>query len=277
MSLTILAVYAHPDDGEFHAAGALARWAAEGHRVIAVCATDGALGTFRRDVTAAHVHAERTKELTAALATLGGQAPIMLGYPDGFLSEHAAELRERLVYLYRSLQPDRVLTFDPFKHYEIHPDHITVGRMATEAAVFSCFPLLYPRHLKKGLTPHQPAEVWFMGPLEHRPNRVVDISMSLDKKVDATLCHSSQIEMLAKWFLPGADPTALTPEQKGQLRGATRGFLSGMAEGMAKASQGKLTHAECFYAQKTGPGHLDNNRQMMMEMLGAPPEPPEIG
>lgn len=38
--LTIVAVYAHPDDGEFFAGGTLAKWAAAGHRVVAVCATE---------------------------------------------------------------------------------------------------------------------------------------------------------------------------------------------------------------------------------------------
>ena len=67
-SLCIVAVYAHPDDGEFHAAGSLAKWAAAGHRVHAICATDGALGTRRPGPTPAELTATRATELAAALS-----------------------------------------------------------------------------------------------------------------------------------------------------------------------------------------------------------------
>src|SRR4051794_4684152 len=96
--LTIVAVYAHPDDGEFHAAGSLAKWAAQGHRVCAICATDGALGSKVCGQSQAEVAANRARELTAALATIGGEPPIMLGFPDGFLADHAGALRQRLVH-----------------------------------------------------------------------------------------------------------------------------------------------------------------------------------
>ncbi len=275
--LTIVAVYAHPDDGEFHAAGSLAKWAAQGHHVHAICATDGALGSKRRDASPGEVAAARARELTSALAVIGAAPPILLGFPDGFLIDHRKELRERLIHHLRRLRADRVLTFDPHKRYEIHPDHLTVGRMASEAAVFSCFPLLHPEHLDAGLDPVQPEEVWYMGPLEHKPNRVIDIAGTLSTKIAATLCHESQIEMLADWFVKGADPRALTAEQTRQLRSGAETFLEGMGRGMAMAHGGKVEIAECFYALPVGPGHFDNYQQMAMEQMGAPPEEPQFG
>jgi LmbE family N-acetylglucosaminyl deacetylase len=275
--LTIVAVYAHPDDGEFHAAGSLAKWAAQGHHVHAICATDGALGSKRRDVAPGEVAAARARELASALAVIGAAPPILLGFPDGFLIDHRQALRERLIHHLRRLRADRVITFDPHKRYEIHPDHLTVGRMASEAAVFSCFPLLHPEHLDAGLDPVQPQEVWYMGPLEHKPNRVIDIAGTLKQKIAATLCHESQIEMLADWFVKGADPRALTPAQTGQLRSGAETFLEGMGRGMAMAYGGKVEIAECFYALPVGPGHFDNYQQMAMEQMGAPPEEPQFG
>lgn len=274
--LTIVAVFAHPDDGEFYAGGTLAKWAAQGHRVLAICASDGALGTKRRDLSSGDISAMRARELTAALAVLGAEPPIMLGLPDGFVRENATVLRERLIYHFRRLRPNRIVTFDPFKRYEIHPDHATVGRMASEAAVFSCFPLLHPEHLVDGISASQPDEVWYMGPLDHAPNRFVDIAGTLDKKVEATLCHGSQMELLANWFVAGADPANLSEEHRLQLREGTRGFLDMMGRGMGFATAGKIELAEAFYALKTGPGHFDNQQRMMMEMLGAPPEEPEL-
>jgi LmbE family N-acetylglucosaminyl deacetylase len=253
--LTIAAVYAHPDDGEFFAAGSLAKWVEAGHHVYAICGSNGDLGTKLRDVDGAALARERAAELGRAMEVIGGHAPIILGFPDGSLREHAQALRERLVYWFRKLRVDRVITFDPWKRYEIHPDHIEVGRMASEAACFACFPRLYPQHLDEGLEPAQPREVWYMGPIEHKPNRVVDITKTFDKKVESLLSHSSQVEMLANWFVPGADPTKLTHEQKAQLKEGARGFLEMMARGMAQHAP-KLELAEAFYALPVGPGHL---------------------
>jgi LmbE family N-acetylglucosaminyl deacetylase len=273
--LTIAAVYAHPDDGEFFAAGTLAKWAAAGHRVHALCATRGDLGTKRRDVSPEELAHTRAAELGRAMATVGGEPPIVLGFPDGALRDHAPALKERLVYWFRKLRVDRVITFDPWKRYEIHPDHIEVGRMASEAAVFACFPRLHAEHADEGLEPVQPREVWYMGPTEHRPNRVVDISGTFAKKVESVLCHASQVEMLADWFVKGADPARLTPEQAALLRDGATTFLETMARGTALLAPG-VEMAEAFYALKVGPGHFDNYQEMFMEAAGAPPAAPEV-
>lgn len=273
--LKIAAVYAHPDDGEFFAAGALTKWARQGHEVYAICATNGDLGTKRLDVDGVELGRQRAEELLRAMEVIGGKPPICLGLPDGSVREDAAVLKERLVYYFRKLQIDRVVTFDPWKHYEIHPDHIAVGRMAAEAACFSCFPLLYPDHIREGLTACQPVEVWFMVPTEHRPNRVVDIKDTFDTKVRSLLCHSSQIEMLADWFVPGADPRALTADERAALEAGARTFLEGMARGLALLAP-PLELAEAFFAQTVGPGHFQNYQEMFMEMAGAPPAAPEV-
>ncbi|MBL9007895.1 MAG: PIG-L family deacetylase [Myxococcales bacterium] len=275
-TLRIAAVYAHPDDGEFFAAGTLAKWAAAGHTVYALCATRGDLGSKRRDVTRDDLAATRAAELGRALHLLGAQPPILLGFPDGFLRDHAAALRERLIYWFRRLRIDRVLTFDPWKRYEIHPDHIEAGRIASEAAVFSCFPLLHPEHLCDGVDAAQPKEVWYMMPTEHRPNRIIDISATFQKKVASVLSHSSQIEMLADWFVKGANPQALTDEQRAQLQQGTESFLDGMARGVAGMAPG-IERAEAFFAQPVGPGHFQNYQELFMEAAGVPPAPPQLG
>ncbi len=271
--LTIAAIYAHPDDGEFFAAGSLSKWAKQGHKVFAICATSGEAGAKRLDVDASALRAERARELANAMTIIGGEAPILLCFPDAFVRDHAAALKERLVYWIRKLKVDRVVTFDPWKRYEVHPDHIEVGRMASEAACFSCFPLIYPEHMKQGLAPSQPSEVWYMVPTEHRPNRVVDISETFETKVRSLLCHSSQMEMLANWFVPGADPTNLRDAEKALLSDGARTFLQGMAAGIALLAP-PLKLAEAFFAQRVGPGHFENYQEMFVEMIGV--EPPQI-
>jgi len=272
----ILAVYAHPDDGDFLAGGSLAKWVGLGYEVHTICATNGGLGTRLKGVSKEEVVQTRRRELKNALEVIGAKEPIFLGYSDGFLREHAQELKEKLVYWYRKIKPDRIITLDPWKKYEVHPDHITIGLMASEAAVFSCFPLLYPEHTKEGLEPHQPKEIWFMVPIEHKPNRLVDITSTLDKKIEAVLCHGSQVEMLADMFVPGVDVTNLTEEQKSQLSEGAKTLLTMVAQGIASLSEGKMELAEAFYAIKVGAGHFNIEEEFLKEMIGMGADPLEF-
>ena len=95
--LTIAAVYAHPDDGEFFAAGALTRWVKQGHKVHAICATRGDLGTRERGASREALGRTRAAELARAMEVIGGEPPILLDLPDGYVRESAAALKERLV------------------------------------------------------------------------------------------------------------------------------------------------------------------------------------
>ena len=101
------------------------------------------------------------------------------------------------------------------------------------------------------------------------------ITATFPTKVESLLCHSSQIEMLADWFVKGADPRALTPEQKAQLRDGATGFLQGMAGALAQLAPG-VQLAEAFYALPVGPGHFNNYQEMFLEVAGVPSAAPEV-
>ncbi len=272
--MNILVIYAHPDDAEFLASGTMAKWTQEGHEVYAISATDGSMGTRVIGRTRAQVAEQRKNELTRAMEVIGGHEPIGFWFPDGSLSEHREELKEKLAYSVRKLRADRIVTLDPWLRYEIHPDHITAGRIASEVAVFTCFPLYFPKQLEAGLQPHQPQEVWYMVPTDRAPNRIVDIGGTFEKKVQSLLCHQSQVEMLADWFLPDADPTRLTVEEREQLMSAVRDVLRMIAGGIGQRYS--LQFAEAFYAIKTGPGHFDMAEEMANQMLKEMPRDVEI-
>jgi len=215
---------------------------------------------------------EVSEDLATTVNTIAVTTPIFLDYDDGFLRENIGELKKKLVYWFRKLKPNWIITFDPWKKYEIHPDHIEIGRMASEAAVFSCFPLLYPEHLKEGLEPHQPDEVWYMTPMEQKPNRLVDITETFKKKIKAILCHQSQVEMLADMFVKGADPKNLTSEQKSQLTEGTTTLLQMASTALGTLSEGKVELAEAFYVLKVAAGHFDNYQDFVQEMIGMDPD-----
>jgi len=271
--LNVVAIFAHPDDLSIFCAGTLARWAEEGHNVYALCCTSGEVGTLRLDLTKEQVADTREKELRAANEIIGVKETIILDYPDaGFIN--GPELREKLVFFVRKLKADRVVTFDPWVSYEVHPDHVIVGRMAAEAAAFAAFPLLYPEQRKKGVEPYACSEVWFMGLLGHKPNYFVDITSTLEKKIEAALKFEATLELLAQLFAPKIDPANVSTDE---LRKLTK-YANRLYRSLATAigSKADLKAAEAFFVQKTLPGHFDNFQQLTSEMLGNPPEKPKI-
>lgn len=271
--LNIVAIFAHPDDLSIFCAGTLARWVEEGHNVYALCCTSGEVGTLRLDLTKEQVADTREKELRAANEIIGVKETIILDYPDaGFIN--GPELREKLVFFVRKLKADRVVTFDPWVSYEVHPDHVIVGRMAAEAAAFAAFPLLYPEQRKKGVEPYACSEVWFMGLLGHKPNYFVDITSTLEKKIEAALKFEATLELLAQLFAPKIDPANVSPDELKKLTKYANRLYRSLAT--AIGSKVDLKTAEAFFVQKTLPGHFDNFQQIVSEMLGNPSEQPKI-
>ncbi|MFX1337858.1 MAG: PIG-L deacetylase family protein [Promethearchaeota archaeon] len=275
-SKNILAVIAHPDDLTFFSAGTIAKWADQGHIISTICVTSGNVGTLRTDLTLDDVAQMREKELRAANNVLGVKETIMLGYPDGGFID-GAKLREELCYYVRKLKADRLITFDPWVKYEVHPDHVIVGRMAAEAGAFSAFPLLYSDQIKdRGLEPYSCSEIWLMGLLGHQPNYFVDISSTLDKKIEAALKFEATLTLIADLFAPGEgiDPADVTKDQLKKLAKYAKRLLNSMSANIGKKVN--LKGAEAFYVQKVLPGHFDNFIPLMNEMLGNPPEKPKI-
>lgn len=272
--LNVLAVLAHPDDLSFYCgAGTLARWAEEGHTIKVLCCTRGEVGTLNPTLTKKQVAEKRLKELKSANKILGIETTIILDHLDGgFIS--GPDLRKDLVFYVRKLKADRIMTLDPWTPYEVHPDHVIVGRMAAEAAVFAAFPLLYPEQLKGDIEPYSCSEVWFMGFLGHQPNYYIDISSTLEKKMKATLKFEASLEILANLFTPNFDPTHITPFEIKKLTKYADRLIRSMANVIGKKVN--LNAAEAFYVLKTLPGHFDNFQQQLSEMLGKPPEPPKI-
>lgn len=271
--LNIIAIFAHPDDLSLFCGGSIAKWTNSGHNVYALCCTSGNVGTLRTDLTKEQLAEIREKELRAANGILGIKETIMLGYPDGGFID-STDLREKLIFFIRKYKADRVLTFDPWVTYEVHPDHLTVGRMAAEAAAFAAFPLLHPEHMKDGIAPYKCSEVWFMGLLGHQPNYFVDIASTLETKVQAALEFEATFELLANLFSTNIDPSNVSPEELKKLSKYATRLLKSFA--LTFGGEVNLKAAEAFLVQKVLPGHFDNFRQLARKMLGNPPEPPKI-
>lgn len=195
--MRVLCIYAHPDDTEFTIGGSVALWAEQGAEVTYCIITDGGAGSNDPNQSLTQLIVIREAEQRAAAAELGVKDVLFLGYTDGTL-EPTIELRRTLTRLIRQLRPHRVVCGDPTAvlyddEYINHPDH----RAAAEAALYAVFPSavtrpIFPELLAEGFEPHQVREVYISSPVE--PTTYVDISTTLERKIQALRHHKSQVD-----------------------------------------------------------------------------------
>jgi LmbE family N-acetylglucosaminyl deacetylase len=130
-----LAVVAHPDDMEYGAAAAVARWVGQGKSIAYVLVTDGEAGIA--SMPPDEVGPLRRAEQVASCAVVGVTEVEFLGLPDGLVVE-GVELRRHLADAIRRHRPEVVLTINHRDSWGgpswNHVDHRAVGRSLLDAA-----------------------------------------------------------------------------------------------------------------------------------------------
>lgn len=140
----VLCVAAHPDDLEYGASAAVARWTARGSHVSYLLLTAGEAGMPRTDPHDAAVL--RAQEQRAACAAVGVDDLVILDFPDGTL-EPSLEVRQAIARRIRQLQPEVVLT--PTWELEVgwglnHADHRAAGIAVVDAVRDADNPWVFP-------------------------------------------------------------------------------------------------------------------------------------
>jgi LmbE family N-acetylglucosaminyl deacetylase len=197
-----MVIVAHPDDAEFGAAGTVAKWVQEGWDAYYVICTDAAGGgpddatdvgpAARRQMTET-----RKREQRAAGEVLGLKDVIFLDYPDGQL-QPTIELRRDIVRVLRKYRPARLICQSPERTWtpmmflgRYHPDHLAAGEAVIKAVYpASQNPWDFPELLEEGLLPHKVKELYITG--APQVNYFVDITETIEKKLEALMCHKSQ-------------------------------------------------------------------------------------
>jgi LmbE family N-acetylglucosaminyl deacetylase len=105
---TGLAVVAHPDDLEYGAASAIAKWTAGGKQIAYVLATNGDAGLA---ISPAEAGPLREAEERASAAQVGVESVEFLGYHDGVITP-TLELRRDLAAAIRRHRPDVVISIN---------------------------------------------------------------------------------------------------------------------------------------------------------------------
>lgn len=187
----ILCIQPHPDDMDIGAGGTLARLSQAGAQIIYLTLTDGCAGGLDPDQPGLALQIQRQQEQALALKTLGITADLhWWDQPDGYLVSDL-RLRDRLVRLIREIQPDGVLTVDPWLTYEAHNDHQVTGMLTAQAVFFANNARILP-----DFPPHAVRALGFF--FSQCPNTYVDVSPLWERKMTALQCHQSQFSS-AQW------------------------------------------------------------------------------
>jgi LmbE family N-acetylglucosaminyl deacetylase len=220
----VLFVTAHPDDVDFGSAGTVAAFTSAGLEVTYCIVTNGEAGGSDRSLSRMDMAALRQDEQRAAASVVGVSDVRFLGHPDGKV-EASWALRRDISRVVRQVRPERVVTQSPDRNWDFmyasHPDHLAAG----EAAVCAVYPdarnpFAHPQLLEEeGLEPWTVPELWIMGPVGQAAGIAVDTTPTVRRKVDALLCHKSQI----------GDPEALAERILAVAR--TQGEVAGLPEG----------------------------------------------
>ena len=192
----ILVFSAHPDDLDFGCSGTVAKMTEEGKEVVYCIITNGEKGIQKVNKARGTMIAMRKIEQKEAAKVVGVHKLIFLGETDGDL-ENTKDVRRKIVKAIREVKPDIIFSFDPANlsfdsFYRFHRDH----RMAAEAVFDAMYPAagssaFFPELEEAGFLPYQIQGAWFFSSAS--PNIFIDISKTIDRKIEALRRHEGQI------------------------------------------------------------------------------------
>jgi LmbE family N-acetylglucosaminyl deacetylase len=185
----LAAIQAHSDDIPLYAGGLVAKLIDEGYTGYLIrLSNDEAAG---RTLGYGVVQNETDNQEVAK--ALGCKKAISLYYRNHRMDDCAEiEIRARLIFLFRALQVNTIVTMDPYNHYEENPDHLVAGRAAEAACWMAGGNKDYAEHYKLGLKPARIREKYYhaRSPQGHNlVNRVVDISDYIDVKTRGNVAN----------------------------------------------------------------------------------------
>ena len=159
-----LAIVAHPDDLEYGTAAAVARWTAQGKRVVYCLATSGEAGID--GMAPEECGPLREQEQRASAAIVGVDEVEFLGYPDGVL-EYGLPLRRDIARAVRRHRPDVVITGNYHESWGPgalnQADHIALGRAVLDGVRDAANRWVFRELLDEGLQPWHAKRVLVAG------------------------------------------------------------------------------------------------------------------
>ena len=195
-----LALVAHPDDLEFGAAAAIARWTGQGKEVVYCLLTSGEAGID--GVAPDECGPLREAEQIESSRIVGVSVVEFLGQPDGTI-EYGVALRRLLTAVIRRHQPEIVITNNFRDTWDgdvilNQADHINTGRATIDAVRDAANRWIFP---DAGERWNGVRQVWAASSPQSR--HAVDTTATFDIGVESLRAHKAYIDGLG-W--PDFDP-----------------------------------------------------------------------
>jgi len=175
----------HLDDGPSLACGTVTKLLKEGYTGYFIRTSNDEKDSY--DLTLGETVAANERDTREFLKASGLKQAFDLSYRNHRMDDVArAEIRGRLIFLFRLLKVDTVFSFDPWGHYEENPDHYVTAQAVEAACVFASRlwgHLDFPEHFAVGLKPHSVTERYYFARGPQLVNRVVDIAPTLEMKL----------------------------------------------------------------------------------------------
>ena len=187
----LAAIQPHCDDIPIFAGGTVAKLINEGYTGYLIRTTnDDHAG---KGETVADVIKNNEKDNEAVSEALGLKKVYDLNYRNHRMNNISIQdLQARLIFLFRLLKVDTLITYDPWGHYEENPDHYITARAVEAARWMSGGRFDYPEHFDAGLKPHVPKEAYYFARGPQLVNRIVDISATIEDKINANRVNITQ-------------------------------------------------------------------------------------
>jgi LmbE family N-acetylglucosaminyl deacetylase len=195
----VMAIVAHPDDMEYGAAAAIAKWTTAGAVGAYLIATRGEAGID--DVDPEETALVRTAEQSASAKIVGVDVVDFLDVHDGIIQATPA-LRRAIVQDIRRFRPDTVITMN---HRETwgpgilnSADHRALGQAVLDAVMDAANRWIF----RDVGDPHRTARVLVAG--SPQSTHGIDVSVFVDVAVESLAAHEEYLAALGDH--PMADP-----------------------------------------------------------------------
>lgn len=191
-----LAIVAHPDDLEYGAASAIAKWTAQGKRIVYLMVSRGEAGID--GMNPSEVGTLRSKEEINSARVVGVDTVEFLDHTDGVI-EYGLPLRRDMSRAIRRHRPDVIITINHhlqfFSGHLNMADHRWVGLAVMDAARDAGNRWIFPELLDEGLEPWN--EVRFVAIFGSTyPTHAVDVSDHWQTGLDSLREHRVYLENL---------------------------------------------------------------------------------
>ena len=204
-----LAIVAHPDDLEYGAAAAVARWTEQGKWVGYVLASSGEAGID--GLHPGDCGPLREAEERAGAAHVGVTTVEFLGHPDGVI-EAGLELRRDLARAIRRHRPDVLILMNFAERWGFGPmnmaDHRVVGLAALDGARDAGNRWVFPELVDEGLEPWSGVK-WAAVGAAPVCTHAVDVTATLDRGIASLAEHRAYLAGLGE---NGTEPDSFLRE-----------------------------------------------------------------